>query len=76
LKQKKTHLKLAENILEITIDTNLVFATRLYDSLSGSKPSDLADRMTNLVLNVVSEDTLIFICILNILQLKKVRKKK
>ena len=75
MKQKKTTLKLIETILHMAISSNLVYCTTISDAIDVNDPSDLGDRMINLVLNTVSEDTLIFICILNILQLEKMREK-
>jgi len=76
LKQKKNPLKLIENILEMCIASNLVFCTKMSDCPYINNTSDLADRLTNIVLKIVSEDTLIFICMLNILQIEKVRNRK
>ena len=74
MKQKKCYLKLAENVLEVAITANLIYATNISDPPYVNNTSDLADRCTNIVLNIISEDTLIFIFILDILQNKKVRK--
>ena len=75
MKQKKTALKLIETILQMTIRSNLLYCTTISDAIDVNDPSELGDRMINLVLNTVSEDTLVFICIWDILQLEKMRKK-
>lgn len=75
MKQKKTAFKLIETILHMTISSNLVYCTTISDAIDVNAPSDLGDRMINLVLNTVSEDTLVLICIWDILQLEKMREK-
>jgi len=70
-KTKEIKLKGIEAILEISIYANLAYCSTISDSLTGSNTSDLADKLTNIVLKIVSEDTLIFIGILNILQNKR-----
>lgn len=75
MKQKKTALKLIETILQMTISSNLVYCTTISDAIDVNAPSVLGDRMINLVLNTVSEDTLVLICIWDILQLEKMREK-
>ena len=69
LKQKKTAFELIETILHMNISSNLVYCTTISDAIHANDPSDLGDRMINLVLNTVSEDTLVLICIWDILQL-------
>jgi len=59
----------------MTIDANLAFCTGISDLISTSNITDLPDRLTDIVLKVASQDTLILIAILAILQTKKVRKK-
>ena len=75
MKQKQTALELIETILHMTINSNLVYCTTISDAIDPNDPSDLGDRMIKLVLNTVSDDTLVFICILNILHLEKLREK-
>lgn len=60
----------------MTIDANLSFCTGISDLISTSNTTDLPDRLTDIVLKVASQDTLILISILAILQSKKVRKRK
>ena len=76
MKQKKTFLKLAECILEESIRCNLMYCTRMSDSISQDKNADLANKLTNIVLRLVSEDTEIFMYVLALLQIKKVKSKK
>lgn len=75
MKQKKTALKLIETILHMTISSNLVYCTTISDAIDVNDPSELGDRMINLVLNTVSDDTLVLITIWDILQLEKMREK-
>ena len=75
MKQKKTALNLIETVLHMAIRSNLVYCTTISDAIDPNDPSDLGDRMIKLVLNTVSDDTLIFLCILDILYLEKMRKK-
>ena len=69
----KTNVKLVEIILKVSIDTNLAFCTNISDPPYVIDSLDLVDRLTKLILNIASQDTLIFMGILNILQTKKVR---
>jgi len=76
LKQKEINIELAELFLELFIDINLAYCTDISDLLTMGNCPDLADRLTDVVLKTVSQDTIILIGILAILQTKKVRKKK
>lgn len=76
MKQKKTALELIETILHMTISSNLVYCTTISDTIGvDDSHTDLGDRMINIVLNTVSEATLVLICIWDILQLEKMREK-
>ena len=72
---EKQNVEAAKIILESIIDANLAFCTNASDLISTSNTTDLPDKLTNIVLKVASQDTLILITLLAILQTKKVRKK-
>jgi len=70
------NIKLATDILDAAIGSNLCYCTNLSDSLTPPEPpNDLANRLTNIMLEVVSEDTMHFITVLYCLTKNKRNKK-
>jgi len=71
------NLTLATKVLDAAIAGNICYCTDLADSLTPDEPNfNLPNRLTNVMLKMVSEDTLIFIFVLKLLDKSKPKKRK
>lgn len=65
-------IKMAIKLLESAISANLCYTTMLSDDLTDYQPpNDLGNRLTKIMLKVVSEDTLVMVAVLYLIEKRK-----